>query len=91
MTLKHTTSLQLLGHHAVVIGASMAGLLAARVPFEYFELVTLIEQDRLEGMGPRKGVPQGWQTHALLSKAAVVIEALFPDLFPCAGYIVYPF
>ncbi len=59
MTLKHTTSPQLLEHHAVVIGASMAGLLAARVPSEYFERVTLIERDRLEGMGPRKGVPQG--------------------------------
>jgi 2-polyprenyl-6-methoxyphenol hydroxylase-like FAD-dependent oxidoreductase len=72
----------LLGQHAVVIGASMAGLLTARVLSEYFERVTLIERDRLEGMGPRKGVPQGWQTHALLSKGAAVIEALFPDLFP---------
>jgi len=60
MTLKHTTPPQLLGHHAVVIGASMARLLAARVPSEYFERVTLIERDRLEGMGPRKGVPLCW-------------------------------
>jgi len=82
MTLKQTISPILLGQHAVVIGASMAGLLAARVLSEYFERVTLIERDRLEGMGPHKGVPQGWQTHALLSKGATVIEALFPDLFP---------
>lgn len=60
----------------------MAGLLAARVLSEYFERVTLIERDRLEGAGPRKGAPQGWQTHALLSKGAEVIETLFPDLFP---------
>lgn len=82
MTFKHTPASSLLGEHAIVIGASMAGLLAARVLSEHFERVTLIERDRLEGMGPRKGVPQGWQTHALLSKGAAVIEALFPDLFP---------
>ena len=82
MALKHTTSPTLLGQHAVVIGASMAGLLAARVLSEHFERVTLIERDQLTGMGPRKGVPQGWQTHALLSKGAAVIESLFPDLFP---------
>lgn len=82
MTLKHTQSSILPGQHAVVIGASMAGLLAARVLSESFERVTLIERDRLEGVGPRKGVPQGWQTHALLNKGAAVIDALFPDLFP---------
>lgn len=82
MALKDTLSSPLQGQHAVVIGASMAGLLAARVLSEHFERVTLIERDRLEGMGPRKGVPQGWQTHALLSKGAAIIEDLFPDLFP---------
>ncbi|GHO99933.1 hypothetical protein KSF_099810 [Reticulibacter mediterranei] len=82
MALRQTLAPMLLGQHAVVIGASMAGLLAAQVLSESFERVTLIERDRLEGMGPRKGVPQGWQTHALLSKGAEVIEALFPDLFP---------
>lgn len=82
MTVKHTKSSQFIGQHAVVIGASMAGLLTARVLSAYFERVTLIERDRLEGMGPRKGVSQGWQTHALLSKGAAVIETLFPDLFP---------
>lgn len=82
MTRKQTIEPTLLGQHAVVIGSSMAGLLTARVLSEYFERVTLIERDRLEGMGPRKGASQGWQTHALLSKGAAVIEALFPDLFP---------
>jgi 2-polyprenyl-6-methoxyphenol hydroxylase-like FAD-dependent oxidoreductase len=47
-------------HHAVVIGASMAGLLAARVLSDHFEQVTIIERDKLTGEAkPRKGVPQG--------------------------------
>jgi 2-polyprenyl-6-methoxyphenol hydroxylase-like FAD-dependent oxidoreductase len=82
MALKQGESSQLIGQHAVVIGASMAGLLAARVLSDHYERVTIIERDRLEGMDARKGVPQGRQTHALLSKGVAVIEELFPDLFP---------
>jgi glycine/D-amino acid oxidase-like deaminating enzyme len=52
--------------HAVVIGASMAGLLAARVLSDHFEQVTIIEGDQLpEGGEPRKGVPQGRHAHIL--------------------------
>ncbi len=35
------------GQHAVVIGASMAGLLASRVLSDHFEQVTVIERDQL--------------------------------------------
>jgi hypothetical protein len=34
-------------HQAIVIGGSMAGLLAARVLSEHFERVTIIERDHL--------------------------------------------
>src|SRR5205823_3501088 len=34
------------GGHSVVIGGSMAGLLAARVLADHFERVTIIERDR---------------------------------------------
>jgi 2-polyprenyl-6-methoxyphenol hydroxylase-like FAD-dependent oxidoreductase len=52
--------------HAVVIGASMAGLLAARVLSDHFEQVTIIERDQLpEGGEPRKGVPQERHAHIL--------------------------
>lgn len=52
--------------HAVVIGASIAGLLAARVLSEHFEQVTVIERDRLaEHVEPRKGVPQGQDAVAM--------------------------
>lgn len=69
--------------HAIVIGASMAGLLAAHVLSDYFERVTVIERDRLpEGEQARKGVPQGQHIHILLNKGASILEDLFPDLFP---------
>jgi glycine/D-amino acid oxidase-like deaminating enzyme len=46
--------------HAVVIDASMAGLLAARVLSDRFERVTIVERDRLpDGAEARRGVPQG--------------------------------
>ena len=46
--------------HAIVLGASMAGLLAARVLADEFERVTLVERDRLPAAADnRRGVPQG--------------------------------
>ncbi len=61
-------------HHAVVIGGSMAGLLAARVLSDHFEQVTIIERDRLtRDADPRKGVPQGRHVHGLLARGAVIM------------------
>jgi 2-polyprenyl-6-methoxyphenol hydroxylase-like FAD-dependent oxidoreductase len=68
--------------HAVVIGASMAGLVAARVLSDHFKLVTVIERDQLsEQVGVRKGVPQGQHVHVLLAKGAIILAELFPGLF----------
>jgi 2-polyprenyl-6-methoxyphenol hydroxylase-like FAD-dependent oxidoreductase len=73
---------KLVGEHALVIGASISGLLMARVLSSYFRRVTLIERDSLKsGSEPRKGVPQGKHTHALLKKGATILENLFPGLF----------
>ena len=69
-------------HHALVIGGSMAGLLAARVLSEHFERVTIIERDQLiDDAQPRKGVPQGRHVHGLLAGGAAIVGAYFPDLF----------
>jgi 2-polyprenyl-6-methoxyphenol hydroxylase-like FAD-dependent oxidoreductase len=69
------------GHHAVVIGTSMAGLMAGRVLSDHFECVTLIERDRLpEDAEPRRGAPQGQHIHVLLKKGASLLTELFPDL-----------
>src|SRR5579884_583202 len=70
-------------HHAVVIGGSMAGLLAARVLSDHFEQVTVIERDRLtDDAEARKGVPQGRHVHNLRARGAAIIGGYFPDLFP---------
>lgn len=68
--------------HAVVIGASIAGLLAARVLQNYFQQVTVVDQDTdTETPSPRKGVPQGRQAHVLLAGGASALARLFPNLF----------
>lgn len=69
--------------HAVVIGASIAGLLAARVLSDHFERVTIVERDTLaEDPQARRGVPQGRHLHALLARGEQIMSELFPDLVP---------
>lgn len=68
-------------NHAIVIGASMGGLLAARALADFFEQVTLIERDAFPPIGEhRKGVPQGRHTHVLLLRGGKILEGLFPGL-----------
>jgi 2-polyprenyl-6-methoxyphenol hydroxylase-like FAD-dependent oxidoreductase len=70
-----------LGERAVVLGASMGGLLAARVLAEFFETVTVFERDGLsDDPVNRRGVPQGRHVHALLPRGARVLDELFPGL-----------
>ncbi len=69
--------------HAVVIGAGMAGLLAARILAERHLEVRVIDRDDLvsEPQGaPRRGVPQGRHIHALLPRGRQILEELFPGL-----------
>jgi len=67
--------------HAVVIGASMAGLLAARVLSEHYRSVTVIERDELpDRAANRRGVPQGQHVHALLPAGATALDGFFPGL-----------
>lgn len=70
-----------LGTHAIVIGASMGGLMAARALSDYFEQVTLLERDHFPKMGEnRKGVPQGRHAHGLLAQGRMGLEEFFPGL-----------
>jgi len=67
--------------HAVVMGASIGGLLAARALCDHFAHVTVLERDPLpEGPQPRKGVPQGRQTHGLLASGLAALERFFPGI-----------
>ena len=78
---------------AVVCGASMAGLLAARVLADSFAEVTIIERDQLP-IEPvvRRGVPQGAHPHALLEAGRATLEDLFlgygKDLVSAGGVVV---
>jgi 2-polyprenyl-6-methoxyphenol hydroxylase-like FAD-dependent oxidoreductase len=73
--------MRVLGERAVVLGASMGGLLAARVLADFFGTVTVIERDELpDDPVTRKGVPQGRHVHALLSRGAYILDELFPGL-----------
>jgi 2-polyprenyl-6-methoxyphenol hydroxylase-like FAD-dependent oxidoreductase len=70
-----------IGDHAVVLGASMGGLLAARVLADAYRRVTIVERDPLpDSAVNRKGVPQGRHAHALLPRGAQVLDELFPGL-----------
>lgn len=69
------------GDHAVVLGASMAGLVTARVLADFFQTVTVVERDTLpDTAANRRGVPQGRHLHALLARGAKVLDELFPGI-----------
>ncbi|WP_277552437.1 FAD-dependent oxidoreductase [Halobaculum limi] len=67
------------GEQAAVIGAGMAGLLAARVLADAFDEVTVIEKDTFpDEASPRRGVPQGRHIHVMLEAGRSTLEDLFP-------------
>jgi len=69
------------GRHAVVLGGSLAGLLAARVLSDHFEAVTLIERDAYpDTTEARKGIPQANHVHGLLARGREILEELFPGV-----------
>jgi len=70
-----------LGQHAVVLGASMGGMLAARVLADFYQTVTVVERDVLpDDPTNRRGVPQGRHAHALLRRGGQIIDELFPGI-----------
>lgn len=70
-----------IGEHAIVLGASMGGLLAARVLSEAYQRVTVIDRDAMPTIGAhRKGVPQARHLHGLHPRGREVLEELFPGL-----------
>ena len=72
---------QELGERAVVLGASMGGLLAARVLADFFRTVTVVERDVLQAdPANRRGVPQGRHAHLLLPRGAQILDELFPGI-----------
>jgi 2-polyprenyl-6-methoxyphenol hydroxylase-like FAD-dependent oxidoreductase len=67
------------GGHAVVVGAGVAGLLAARVLADRFADVTVLEGDPApDGPVARSGVPQARHVHVMLEAGRATLEALCP-------------
>lgn len=72
-------SMPRLGGHAVVIGGSIAGLMAARVLSDFFDRVTVLERDEIEeGPAIHKSIPQGNHFHGLLQGGQEVLSSFFP-------------
>jgi pimeloyl-ACP methyl ester carboxylesterase/2-polyprenyl-6-methoxyphenol hydroxylase-like FAD-dependent oxidoreductase len=68
-----------IGERAVVIGASVGGLLAARALADAFDSVLICERDELPADdGGRRAVPQGRHGHALIARGQVEIDELLP-------------
>ena len=68
-------------NHVVVVGAGIAGLLAAAALSDVVGKVTIIEKDALPKTPEvRKGVPQGAHVHTLLGYAVKAMDKLIPGL-----------
>ena len=67
--------------HAIVIGASIAGMCAARVLSDHYTRVTVFERDDLpDEPANRTAVPQGKHVHLLMARGAAEFEGLFPGI-----------
>jgi 2-polyprenyl-6-methoxyphenol hydroxylase-like FAD-dependent oxidoreductase len=78
---KQNTDDALIGEQAIVVGAGMAGLMAAVVLSDHFSRVVIIERDTLPAEPAlRKGVPQGGHVHTFLGYAVEAMEELLPGV-----------
>jgi 2-polyprenyl-6-methoxyphenol hydroxylase-like FAD-dependent oxidoreductase len=70
----------LLGAHAIVVGAGMGGLAAAKALSSCFEQVTVLERDALPNAPEaRTGTPHCQQVHVLLRAGLDALIQLFPE------------
>ncbi len=66
---------------ALVLGGSIAGMIAARVLSDHADEVWIAEPDLLEDApATRRGAPHSTQAHTLLGKGRTVIEQLMPGI-----------
>ena len=66
---------------AIVIGAGMGGLLAARAVADHYPQVVVLDRDTLPGSPEhRKNIPQGQHVHALLARGRSILESFFPGI-----------
>ena len=66
---------------AIVIGGSLAGMLAARVLLDHYDEVTILESDRYPAhAGSRGGIPQSKHVHVLMLRGQEILEQFFPGI-----------
>jgi 2-polyprenyl-6-methoxyphenol hydroxylase-like FAD-dependent oxidoreductase len=71
----------LLGRHAIVVGAGIGGLAAAKALSSSFETVTVLERDALPSAPiARSGTPQARQVHVLLRGGLDALIEFLPEL-----------
>jgi len=76
---------------AIVLGASMSGVLAARALSDHYRHITIVERDLLpDHTAPRKGVPQSAHAHGLLASGYRVMDRYFPGLMEELRHIGAP-
>ena len=74
-----STLLPPLGERAIIVGGSLAGMLAARVLAAHFTQVIVLERDELgEIPAPRRMTPQSHHVHMLLKGGDNAINRLVP-------------
>jgi len=82
----------IIAERAVVIGAGMGGLAAAKAIAPYFEQIVVLDRDALpEEAAPRIGTPQARHAHTLLAAGERALEELFPGIgsdFKKAGAVI---
>lgn len=76
------------GGHAVVVGGSIAGCAAARILFNHYDRVTILESEEIDPYEIdrrkyRSHVPQDGFTHVLTPLGRRIMEGLFPGLCSC--------
>ncbi|MEF8852215.1 MAG: FAD-dependent monooxygenase [Haloarculaceae archaeon] len=81
------------GEHAVVVGGSVAGLLAGRVLADGFDRVTVLDRDPVpDGPVARRSVPQAPHVHTMLEPGRAVLSDCFPgyadDLVGAGGLVI---
>src|SRR4051812_48575928 len=66
---------------AIVIGASMGGICAARALTKHFDEIVVLDRDDLpETPDDRRGVPQARHYHTMLGLGQRTLEGWFPGL-----------
>src|SRR5215207_1475471 len=76
-----TSPVTQVGEHAVVVGASLAGLAAAAALAGRFQRVTIVDRDALpRSVEQRDGVPQGRHAHLLVPAGRAALAELLPGV-----------